>query len=117
MRMLGKLVHSMQPVDGERAVDHNVARHNVNAANEIGVGASEKRGQMLVVQEKLKRIPAKAIARCRSPHPVADVARFYEMDLGFDRCIRTWQRPDFGSTFVDPPQETWTFSPSRPHAF
>ena len=115
MRMLGKLVHPMQPVDAERAVDHNAARHQANSANEIGVGASEKRRQMLVVQEKLKRIPAKTIARCRRPHPVAGVTRFDEMDLGFDGCIKAWQRPDFRSTFVDPPQETWTFPPSRPH--
>ena len=39
------------------------------------------------------------------------------MDLGFDGCIRAWQGPDFRSTFVDPAQETWTFSLSRPHIF
>src|SRR5438046_1498398 len=39
------------------------------------------------------------------------------MDRGFDGCIGAWQRPDVRSTFVDPSQETWTYSPSRPHIF
>src|ERR1700730_19453284 len=107
----------MQPVDAKRAVDHNAARHQANSANEVGIGASEKRRQMFVVQEKLTSTPAKTIARCRRPHPVAGVARFDEMDLGFDGCTRAWQRPDLRSTFVDLPQETRTFSPSRAKLF
>ena len=51
MRMLGKYVHRMQPVDGKRTVDHNAGRHDIDAAKELGVGAMAQHGQMLVVQE------------------------------------------------------------------
>jgi hypothetical protein len=39
------------------------------------------------------------------------------MDLGFDGCARVWHRPDSRRVFFDWPQETWTFTSSRPHVF
>src|ERR1700730_3175110 len=117
MRMLGKLVHPMQPVDGERAVDHNAARHYIDAAKEVGIRATAQHGQILIVQEEPECVPAKTISRRWCTDPAAGVARVDEMSLGFDRSARAWQRPDSRSTFVDPPQETWTFSSSRSHEF
>ena len=40
--MLGKDIHPMQPVDGERAVDHNASHQQAHSANEIGIRAAAK---------------------------------------------------------------------------
>lgn len=38
--MFGKYIHTVQPVDGEGAVDHDASRQQANSPKEIGVRAT-----------------------------------------------------------------------------